>query len=41
MTLHSWIGIHSGVTQKRQSVLTSVVRGTVYAQRKFKPTTLP
>ena len=36
MTRRSWIGIHSDVTQKRQCVLASVVRGTVYAQRKPK-----
>jgi hypothetical protein len=29
MTRRSWIGIHSDVTQKRQCVLASVVRGTV------------
>ncbi len=33
MTRRSWIGVHSDVTQKRQCVLASVVRGTVYAQR--------
>ena len=36
MTRRSWIGIHAQVTQKRQCVLASVVRGTVYAQRKPK-----
>ena len=36
MTRRSWIGIHTDVTQKRQCVLASVVRGTVYAQRKPK-----
>ena len=36
MTRRSWIEIHSDVTQKRQCVLASVVRGTVYAQRKPK-----
>ena len=34
MTRRSWIGVHAEVTQKRQCVLASVVRGTVYAQRK-------
>ena len=36
MTRRSWIGVHDDVTQKRQCVLASVVRGTVYAQRKPK-----
>ena len=36
MTRRSWIEVHSDVTQKRQCVLASVVRGTVYAQRKPK-----
>ena len=36
MTRRSWIGIHTDVPQKRQCVLASVVRGTVYAQRKPK-----
>ncbi len=36
MTRRSWIAIHTDVTQKRQCVLASVVRGTVYAQRKPK-----
>ena len=36
MTRRCWIGIHTGVTQKRQCVLASVGRGTVYAQRKPK-----
>jgi putative transposase len=36
MIRRSWIGTHTGVTQKRQCVLASVVRGTVYAQRKPK-----
>ena len=36
MTRRSWIGVHDEVTQKRQCVLASVVRGTVYAQRKSK-----
>ena len=36
MTRRSWIGIHTDVTQKRQCVLASVGRGTVYAQRKPK-----
>lgn len=36
MTRRSWIGVHSDVTQKRQCVLASVVRGTVYAQRRPK-----
>ena len=36
MTRCSWIGIHTDVTQKRQCGLASVVRGTVYAQRKPK-----
>ena len=36
MTRRSWIGANSEVTQKRQCVLASVARGTVYAQRKFK-----
>ncbi len=36
MTRRSWIGAHSDVTQKRQCVLASVVRTTVYAQRKRK-----
>lgn len=36
MTRRSWIGIHTDVTQKRQCVLASVARGTVYAQRKSK-----
>jgi putative transposase len=36
MTRRGWIGIHGDVTQKRQCVLASVVRGTVYAQRKPK-----
>jgi hypothetical protein len=36
MTRRSWIAIHSEVTQKRQCVLASVVRGTVYVQRKPK-----
>jgi putative transposase len=34
MTRRSWIGVHAQVSQKRQCVLASVVRGTVYAQRK-------
>ena len=29
MTRRSWIGVHGDVTQKRQCVLASVVRGTV------------
>jgi putative transposase len=36
MTRRSWIGIHADVTHKRQCVLASVVRDTVYAQRKPK-----
>ena len=36
MTRRSWIGVHIDVTQKRQCVLASVVRVTVYAQRKPK-----
>ena len=36
MTRRSWIGVDADVTQKRQCVLASVVRGTVYAQRKPK-----
>lgn len=36
MTRRSWIGADIDVTQKRQCVLASVVRGTVYAQRKPK-----
>ena len=36
MTRRSWIGVHDDVTQKRQCVLASVARGTVYAQRKPK-----
>ena len=36
MTRRSWIGVHAEVSQKRQCVLASVVRGTVYAQRKSK-----
>ena len=34
MTRRSWIGVHAQVSQKRQCALASVVRGTVYAQRK-------
>ena len=34
MTRRSWIGVHAHVSQKRQCVLASVVRATVYAQRK-------
>ena len=36
MTRRSWIGVHAQVSQKRQCVLASVVRATVYAQRKPK-----
>ena len=36
MNRRSWIGIHPYVIQKRQCVLASVVRATVYAQRKPK-----
>jgi putative transposase len=36
MTRRGWIGVHDEVSQKRQCVLASVVRGTVYAQRKPK-----
>jgi putative transposase len=36
MNGRSWIGIHPYVTQKRQCVLASVVRATVYVQRKPK-----
>ena len=34
MTRRNWIGVHAHVSQKRQCVLASVVRATVYAQRK-------
>ena len=34
MTRSSWIGVHTEVSQNRQCVLASVVRGTLYAQRK-------
>ncbi|MBC7618228.1 MAG: transposase, partial [Candidatus Saccharibacteria bacterium] len=36
MTRRSWIGVHDEVPQKRQCVLASVVRCTVYTQRKPK-----
>ena len=36
MTRRNWIGVHAHVSQKRQCVLASVVRATVYAQRKPK-----
>jgi hypothetical protein len=36
MTRRGWIGVHDEMSQKRQWVLASVVRGTVYAQRKPK-----
>ena len=37
MTRRSWIGVDTEVTQKRQCVLASVARATVYAQRSPKP----
>jgi putative transposase len=34
MIRHGWIGAHANLTQKRQCVLASVSRTTVYARRK-------